>query len=427
MLKVVLMATWLGVSMAAQAELSSNGLPDSSMEAPSLSLRPSGSLRLGYSSSSKMLDDEKRFWIGAAQLKLLPVFGDYLEGKVVLRAVNTDIASNGSTQTDILEGFVTTTVGNTRIRVGKQIIPWGRADAVNPTDNVTPRDYTVLLHREEDERFGLGGVRLDHYFGSDYTLMAFVSPVFRASKFPLPQEMRSLVSETAPSTSFRDPSISVKLDRTGGATDWSVSYYRGFQQMPSLRASAHSTSQPYEIWHEKMSVLGSDVAFNRGSYALRGELAFIHPDAPVQGPVSGMQPYWYAVAGGDRSFSDNLNVNMQLVARYVTRFQAPSYPEAGSNFTAKQNTSVFWQQRRQTFGFTSRLNKKWLNDTLELEVWVLHNFDPRATYYRPTLSYAFNDTVRGVAGAERYSGADQTLFGQLRRNNRVFFDLEFSY
>ena len=35
----------------------------------------------------------------------------------------------------------------------------GRADRINPTDNLTPRDFTLLVPDDEDQRFGTAAIR----------------------------------------------------------------------------------------------------------------------------------------------------------------------------------------------------------------------------------------------------------------------------
>ncbi|MBI3605573.1 MAG: hypothetical protein HY202_06050 [Nitrospirae bacterium] len=53
--------------------------------------------------------------------------------------------------------------------VGKQIVVWGRADGINPTDNLTPHDFTVLLPFEDDQRFGTTALKLDLYITYAFT------------------------------------------------------------------------------------------------------------------------------------------------------------------------------------------------------------------------------------------------------------------
>lgn len=46
--------------------------------------------------------------------------------------------------------------------VGRQIVVWGRADGINPTDNLSPRDYTRLVPDETDQRLGNDAIKLTY-------------------------------------------------------------------------------------------------------------------------------------------------------------------------------------------------------------------------------------------------------------------------
>ena len=55
---------------------------------------------------------------------------------------------------DVREAYVNTYVGPVDLRLGKQIIVWGRADLLNPTANLTPNDLHARSPIEDDRRIG---------------------------------------------------------------------------------------------------------------------------------------------------------------------------------------------------------------------------------------------------------------------------------
>ena len=59
----------------------------------------------------------------------------------------------------IREAYLDLSHGPLDLRIGKQIIAWGRADRINPTDNLTPRDYTLLVPDDDDQRLGTPAVK----------------------------------------------------------------------------------------------------------------------------------------------------------------------------------------------------------------------------------------------------------------------------
>src|SRR6185503_16216558 len=60
---------------------------------------------------------------------------------------------------DLREAYVNTYLGPFDLRLGKQIIVWGRADALNPTNNLTPVDFRIRSPLEDDIRLGNVGAR----------------------------------------------------------------------------------------------------------------------------------------------------------------------------------------------------------------------------------------------------------------------------
>ena len=51
------------------------------------------------------------------------------------------------------------------VRAGRQIIAWGRADGLNPTDNLTGEDLTLLAPDDDDRRLGTTALRASYYLG----------------------------------------------------------------------------------------------------------------------------------------------------------------------------------------------------------------------------------------------------------------------
>src|SRR5262245_26987442 len=105
--------------------------------------RGSALLRTDYFESSKTLDDERGLLGVTAQLKALPAISANVDGKLEARLTRSAIAGRAETDGDLLEGYLTVHFDRADLKIGKQIVAWGRADGINPTDNLTPRDYTV--------------------------------------------------------------------------------------------------------------------------------------------------------------------------------------------------------------------------------------------------------------------------------------------
>lgn len=386
-----------------------------------------GALRFDYFSSSKSLDDATNFFGGTAQVKLRPVFGSGLDGKVEARLTYPDVAHGGRADSRFLEGYVTAHFANADVRIGKQIVAWGRADGINPTDNLTPHDFTVLLPFEEDQRFGTLALKLDVPLTSELMFTFFTTPFFEPTK--IPQSSASPISVDKPAHTLANSEAGLKLDKSGGAFDGSISYYRGFDLLPDLGLAAMTVSGPLlTLQYHRIEVFGADAARNFGRYGVRGEVAYVRTrDRSGRDPTL-KNPYLFYVLGVDRTFLESLNINLQFVGRSVINFQDP---EASADpvlrNVAVQNAIFANQQDRTSQGMSSRLSNKWFNDTLEAEVLLFVNFQHTNAFIRPLITYAFSDHAKGTLGGEYYRGPDNSVFGQLKRNRGVFTELRYSF
>lgn len=387
-----------------------------------------GAMRFDYFRSSKDLDNATGFFGTTAQARLNPVFNNYLDGKIEARVTNPDVGDHGDTDASLIEAFITTHFAHAQLRVGKQIVAWGRADGINPTDNLTPHDYRVLLPFEEDQRFGTTAIKFDAYLDTEYTLTLFTTPYFLPSKLALPTDGATVI-ETRPEHRWSNSEVGIKLDKVGDSLDGSVSYYHGFSLLPEFRPLGLTPTGPLlQLRYPEIDVLGADVAHNAGRYGFRAEVAYIRTeDRQGEDPVA-PNPYVYVVAGADRTFLDSFSVNLQLVGRWVQYYTRPeNIADPLAREAAIQNAITFGQQDRASYGMTSRLSNKWLNDTLEAEVLTFVNFRRSSFYVRPLITYAFTDHFRTTIGGELYSGADDTFFGRYKRNSGPFAELRYSF
>jgi len=434
MKRAILVSLLLFVQEGMAAAVSADGSEDEPAASPPADVlrrlwtdaRASWTVRLDYFRSDRELNDKTDFFGATTQIKLLPSLGANLDGKLEARLTNPDLGDHGKTKLALLEGYLAWHIGKADVRLGRQIVPWGRADGINPTDNLTPRDYKVLLPFEEDQRFGLWALKADYALTPDYTLTAFTTPWFESEKVPL---TGPAIADRRPVSSLANTEFAFKLNRTGGAVDWSLSYFHGYSPLASAHLPAAGENGPsLELRYDKIDVVGADFARNFGRYGFRGELAyFFTGDRNGHDPFV-KNPYLFVVLGEDRTFFDNLNINLQFVGRWVSHYSDPGdVADPLIRQVSELNALAAGQQDRVSYGLSSRIGKKWFNDTLEAEILLFADFTRSSAYIRPLVTYALADHVKCTVGADLYTGASQTVFGQLKRNQGVFVEMRYSF
>ena len=84
------------------------------------------------------------------------------------------------------EAYVDLYFKNSDLRLGKQMLVWGRAEGTFITDLLTPVDLSEFLTQDfTDIRQGVTALNYTHYFGSDF-LQLVVNPVFSPNQIPEP-------------------------------------------------------------------------------------------------------------------------------------------------------------------------------------------------------------------------------------------------
>lgn len=93
-------------------------------------------------------------------------------------------ASADSLTYDLREAYVELFFTNSDLRIGKQIISWGRSDGTSILDILSPIDLSEFLTQDfADLRSGVTAISYNRYFGSNYVQLV-VNPVFEPNSTP---------------------------------------------------------------------------------------------------------------------------------------------------------------------------------------------------------------------------------------------------
>ncbi len=380
--------------------------------------------RLDYFEASNSVDGQREFIGATLQIKALPRLTDFIDSKVEGRVTAPDARDRPGygPQAQLLEGYLVFHFAHQDLRVGKQIVAWGRADGINPTDNLTPRDARVLLPLDEDQRLGTWSARLDTFLSQSLTLTIFTSPFFAPDRFPLPTA--GLPIETLePGHSLRAEEAGVKLDHVAEGFDWSVSYYHGYSLLPAVGA----TGAQFELSYDRMEVLGADCARNFGRFGFRSELAYTLPSDHGDIDSNAFRSRLFWVSGIDRTFFENLNLNLQVLLRWMPGYRNPAdvaVPVARE--AAIFNALILGQEQRAAPGVTFRVSDQWLNDTLRIELFGVMNATHGDYYLRPLVTYDVSDRLRASLGANFYNGPHLTQYGTLKPDAGVFAEVRYA-
>lgn len=374
------------------------------------------------------LDDASDSMLASLEVKALPKLTDSLDGLFDLRPSFTNNRVQSGGFPPIREAYLTQHFAHADLSLGRQILIWGRADGINPTDNITPHDYITLLPFDDDQRFGVWGLRYTQYFSEEISLTGFASPFFEPNRLPK-LEMPNEPLYPKPARNIDNSTIAFKLDRTGSDVDASLSYYRGLNQTPAARLLGSNTMGPQlEFHYDRMEIIGADLARSFGHYGFRGEMAYRRPLEADDGKAASSSPDVFGIFSVDRTVDDNLNIEAQAFWVWVQDYRDPAaIADPTQRSVATSNAIYHYEQDRNNGGFTLRFDKKWFGDALEADVMAVYNL-PRHDYYsRSYVSYAFNDHWKATAGYVLFAGSSETYFGGERDHTRCFVELKYVF
>ena len=178
---------------------------------------------------------------------------------------------------------VTLSVGPLTVDVGKQLIRWGRADVIYPTDRFAPRDYLNVL---DTEVLPVTGVRPSLQLGSEtleFVGVARLTP----SRLPLLDRRWTVVPAAifaAGLTVIDDgsrieerPQLGFRWRHTGGRLETALSFFDGDNHLPDLETRAVPDSAAIALTrvHPRIRMFGADAAVPTSWLTWKLEAAYV--------------------------------------------------------------------------------------------------------------------------------------------------------
>jgi len=444
-------AIWVALSIALPAA------PVSADLSPA-DLGLSGALALDYFSSNHDLDDRHHFpglnltlehrqrlarglrWYGELRVLAQQVGHEHEDAD---HWSSRALRYEDEVTVELREGYVELARETWEIRLGRQMIVWGRADEINPTDVITPKNFRLLLPEgQADQRFGVTAMQLDYFLTPGLRLNGVWVPIFAPTDIPLAAPPGAKLESQPPPISMEQGSAGFKIDRSGGRIDASLSYFYGFNLLPEARvltASADPTTGALQadiaLRHSRQHMIGGDFATSSGRFSFRGEAAYVHTDNPNGRRLDAITPYFFYVLGVERSFAGDLSLIIQYVGRYVVdridpdrALTDPDPAQGFARFAAARETATINQQLDTVQnGWSLRLAKQFWNQTLHCELLGVHYFERNDFFLRPKLTYAITDGWQATIGAEIFHGPTHSFFGRVEDNTGAFTELKYSF
>jgi hypothetical protein len=297
--------------------------------------------------------------------------------------------------------------GRFTAEAGKQLIRWGKADVLNPTDRFAPRDFLSVV---DSEVLGVLAGRAVWEGPSD-SLEVVVQPRFTPSRLPLvnqrwtvlPDELRDVPLELT-SRYPGGSQFGIRWNHLGSGYEASLSYYDGHHYLPLFEGSLTASGVRVQQFFPRLRTAGADAAVPLRWLTLKSEAAWFTSATPQA------DEYVLYVLQAERQFGE-----ASVVAGY-----------AGEAVTKRRNPFGFAPDRGLARSFLGRAGYTLDPRRSVAAEWAVRQ-NGNGVWTRFEYSHELRKGWRVIASFTLIRGAPEDFLGQYRRNSNLNLLFRYSF
>jgi hypothetical protein len=302
----------------------------------------------------------------------------------------------------------------TDLKLGRQIVVWGKSDNIRITDVLNPLD-----NREpgmvdiEELRLPLTMARLDYYLG-DWGLSAMAIPEIRFNKNP--PHGSEFFPGTAPLPAEQAPAdgggnTEYALAANGIFSGWDLSLYwaQHFDDSPHLVVSGGTP----QLQHSRLTMTGVATNVALGNWLLKGEAAHFSGLAFASLPGESLRRTDTLLGVEYAGFADT-TLSLEIANRHLHAYDTA--------LAAEGLMEDEWQS-------ALRYQGDFLHARLHLLALVTAFGEKLSDggFGRYSVAYDLADALTLTGGIVSYEGGEKLPFNRIGDNDRLFVDLKYSF
>jgi hypothetical protein len=366
------------------------------------------------------------------KMELLSTFGKNAAFRVINYNVYDGLKKNYNWY--IQEAYVDYYSRMLDIRFGKQVIAWGKADEINPTDILNPQNLTNVTEEKNIRKIGLLMLKMDWKF-YDFVLEGIWKPEFESMQLP-PSDSQwafftipgsaALPLPSYPTNKLKNTEWALKLSRTVSMFDFSISYFDGWDNIftPTFayNPTTHQMQLDQLVFH-RTKMFGADLTGSIHSIGVWGEFAYFRTE-DTEGKNSFIKnPYIQYVVGADYTFGFNIKANVQYFQQYVTKIDNDAEDKSENAIISKLGIGLPLEQAASL-----RIEKKFgAGEVHRVELFGLYDIKHRGIMLQPKLSLSPQDAFTVEIGTIIFEGKSQSIFGRFDKNDQFYFKCTYSF
>ncbi len=340
-----------------------------------------------------------------------------------------------------IEGYFTYTGDFFEFTFGKKIYSFGKADWLNPTDIITPWDYSKLYSTLEEFREGVEGVNFS-FFNYSSKITFYYFSYFRPNNYPIPPF--SFFIPMGPDTVYYvfNPEISEgrknNLKEFEGGFDLNLlvygfdmrfSFFKIYDRDPDLLIVPGIDTININLKYNPIYLYGFDFSKIIKNYEFHGEFAYVETKDKKGECFCTKNPYFYGILGISRNFLDEkLFFELQGGYKYIFNYKEPS--EFGPNSVYEDLIQkLSFQNRKEFYYVTAEVKLKLLNEKLNISLPLIYDLSNRDHFSISRISYDFGKGINFSLGFLTSGGKGYSPFSEMAKHvgNLIFMEMKYSF
>jgi Protein of unknown function (DUF1302) len=329
------------------------------------------------------------------------------------------VLNRNESETEVRETYVSGRLSkNLDLKVGRQIVVWGKSDNIRVTDVLNPLDMREPgLTDIEDLRLPAAMTRLDYYFGP-WNLTGIAVHEIRFNKMPAwgsdfyPAAV-PLPPESVPADSLENTEFALALNGVFSGWDIAVYYADVCDDMTHLRRVPGTFTT--ERRHARLEMLGAAGNLALGNWLLKAEAAWLQGFEFFNAPGQFFDRTDVLV-GLEYSGVTDTTITLEAVCRRMLDFD--DRLKAAPDMAAEEKCRT-----------ALRLSRDFLNETLNLTLLAL-TYGPTGqdgALQRMTVEFDISDATAVTGGVVLYQSGDLPEMRNIGDNDRLYLEVKVSF
>ncbi len=346
------------------------------------------------------------------------IFYDYAYSINGEQNYTQEVIDTYQSELELRDGYIRGTLtDHLDIKIGRQIVVWGKSDSLRVVDLLNPLDFREpWLADIENLRLPVTMLKTDFYYAA-WNLSAILIPEIRFNKMPafggdfyLGEDPP--LSEIIPEN-IRNQEFALALN--GTFSGWDLSFYaaRVYEDLPYQQTQQNATPT---LEHSRINMAGGATNLVLGHWLFKSEAALI--DNLILS--NGKEPFrrFDIMFGVDYAGIQNIIYSVEAVNRRLLNYdlvlqQSPDFIQKNESQIAFRYTGNFFREKLQLVALASLFGPS-VDD---------------GAFYRGSAEYEIMDAFSIMIGGIIYQAEKNnsgSMLSKIAQNDRVFFDIKYT-